>query len=47
MRFTEGSVVLKRCLSIFSDLIFDSRVDHGMPSLVCAVLYYFLSSTRP
>src|SRR6266849_3015702 len=35
-RFAEGSVVLKRCLSIFSDLIFDSRVDPGMPSLAAA-----------
>src|SRR5260370_41150099 len=35
-RFTEGSVVLKRCLLIFSDLIFDSRVDPGMPSLAAA-----------
>src|SRR5216683_167058 len=32
-RSTEGSVVLKRCLLIFSDLICDSRVDPGMPSL--------------
>src|SRR5260370_13462520 len=32
-RCSEGSVVLKRCLLIFSDLIFDSRVDPGMPSL--------------
>src|SRR5712692_2182884 len=35
-RFTEGSVVLKRSLLIFSDLIFDSRVDPGMPSLAAA-----------
>src|SRR5260370_32401743 len=35
-RFTEGSVVLKRCLLILSDLLFDSRVDPGMPSLAAA-----------
>ena len=28
-----GSVPLKRCLLIFNDLIFDSRVVRGMPSL--------------
>src|SRR5258707_8176202 len=36
MRLTEGSVVLKRFLLIFSDLIFDSRVDPGIPSLAAA-----------
>src|SRR6266851_2459823 len=35
-RFTEGSVVLKRFLLTFSDLIFDSRVDPGMPSFAAA-----------
>jgi hypothetical protein len=33
MRSVEGSVVLKRFLLIFSDLIFDSRVDPGIPIL--------------
>jgi hypothetical protein len=28
-----GQRVLKRCVLIFSDLIFESRVDRGMPSL--------------
>src|SRR5690349_2186061 len=32
----EGSAVLKRFLLIFSDLIFDSRVDFGIPSLTAA-----------
>jgi hypothetical protein len=36
MRSAEGFVVLKRFLLIFSELIFDSRVDHGMPSLAAA-----------
>ena len=36
MRSVEGSVVLKRFLLIFSDLIFDSRVDPGIPSLAAA-----------
>ncbi len=36
MRAVEGSVVLKRFLLIFSDLIFDSRVDPGIPSLAAA-----------
>src|SRR5229473_3439683 len=36
MRFAEGSVVLKRFLLIFSDLIFDSKVDPGKPSLAAA-----------
>src|SRR5260370_11466932 len=31
-----GSVVLKRCLLMCSDLIFGSRVDPGMPSLAAA-----------
>src|SRR6266852_3273012 len=36
MRFAEGSVVLKRFLLIFSDLIFDSKVDPGKPSLAAS-----------
>src|SRR6266481_8826082 len=36
MRSVERSVVLKRFLLIFSDLIFDSRVDPGIPSLAAA-----------
>src|SRR5260370_10806677 len=36
MRSAEGVVVLKRFLSIFSDLIFDSKVDPGKPSLAAA-----------
>jgi hypothetical protein len=28
--------VLKRCVLIFNDLIFESRVDRGMPSLAAA-----------
>src|SRR6266446_10923875 len=36
MRSAEGFVVLKRFLLIFSDLIFDSRVDPGKPSLAAA-----------
>src|SRR5258708_39437073 len=36
MRSVEGAVVLKRFLSIFSDRIFESRVDPGMPSLAAA-----------
>jgi len=36
MRFVEGSAVLKRFLLIFSDLIFESRVDPGRPSLAAA-----------
>src|SRR5882724_8330974 len=39
MRSVEGSVVLKRFLLIFSDLIFDSRVDPGTPSLAAAPDY--------
>src|SRR5882762_7215029 len=31
-----GPAALKRFLSIFSDLIFDSRVDPGIPSLAAA-----------
>jgi hypothetical protein len=34
--FFEGPVVLKRFLLIFNDLIFDSRVDRGMPSFEAA-----------
>src|SRR5208282_2803648 len=34
--FFEGYGVLKRFLLIFNDLIFDSRVDRGMPSLAAA-----------
>src|SRR5229473_6623946 len=36
MRFAEGVIVLKRFLLIFSDLIFDSKVDPGKPSLAAA-----------
>src|ERR1700730_7662524 len=36
MRLAEEAVVLKRFLLIFSDLIFDSRVDPGRPSLAAA-----------
>src|SRR5712664_3564308 len=36
MRSAEGFVVLKRFLLIFSDLIFDSKVDLGKPSLAAA-----------
>src|SRR5712692_9278200 len=36
MRSAEGFVVLKRFLQIFSDLIFDSKVDPGKPSLAAA-----------
>src|SRR6266481_3547083 len=36
MRSAEGFVVLKRLLLIFSDLIFDSKVDRGIPSLAAA-----------
>src|SRR5712692_3274102 len=36
MRSAEGFVVLKRLLLIFSDLIFDSTVDSGKPSLAAA-----------
>src|SRR6266851_10013247 len=36
MRSAEGFVVLKRFLLIFSDLIFDSKVDPGKPSLAAA-----------
>src|ERR1700687_1194215 len=36
MRFAEGAVVLKRFLLMFSDLILDSRVDPGRPSLAAA-----------
>ena len=36
MRFAEEAVVLKRFLLIFSDLIFDSRVDPARPSLAAA-----------
>ena len=36
MRFADEAVVLKRFLLIFSDLIFDSRVDPGRPSLTAA-----------
>src|SRR6202040_3349703 len=36
MRSSEGSVALKRFLLIFSDFIFDSRVDPGRPSLAAA-----------
>ena len=32
----EGSLVLKRFLLIFNDLILCSRVDRGMPSLAAA-----------
>jgi len=32
----DGYAYLKRCLPIFSALIFDSRVDEGMPSLAAA-----------
>jgi hypothetical protein len=34
--FFEGDEVLKRFLSIFKDLIFDSRVDRGIPSFAAA-----------
>src|SRR5215510_7592702 len=34
--FTNPQMVLKRCVLIFSDLIFESRVDRGMPSLAAA-----------
>jgi hypothetical protein len=33
---SKGSQVLKRSLSIFSDLIFDSNVERGIPSLEAA-----------
>src|SRR6266853_192519 len=36
MRSAEGFVVLKRFLLILSDLIFDSKVDPGKPSLAAA-----------
>jgi hypothetical protein len=36
MRSAEGFVDLKRFLLIFSDLIFDSKVDPGKPSLAAA-----------
>src|SRR6266849_1947434 len=36
MRSAEGFEVLIRFLLIFSDLIFDSRVDPGIPSLAAA-----------
>ena len=36
MRSARGFVVLKRFLLIFSDLIFDSKVDPGKPSLAAA-----------
>src|SRR5260370_10379888 len=36
MRSAERIVVLKRFLLIFSDLIFDSKVDPGKPSLAAA-----------
>ena len=36
MRSAEGFVVLKGFLLIFSDLIFDSKVDPGKPSLAAA-----------
>ena len=36
MRSVEGSVALKRFLLIFSDLIFESSVDPGIPSLAAA-----------
>src|SRR5229473_7298442 len=36
MRSAGGFVVLKRFLLIFSDLIFDSKVDPGKPSLAAA-----------
>src|SRR6516164_1875467 len=36
MRFFDGSVTLKRFLSIFSDLIFESSVDPEIPSLTAA-----------
>jgi hypothetical protein len=36
MRSAEGFVVLKSFLLIFSDLIFDSKVDPGRPSLAAA-----------
>src|SRR6266436_2836715 len=36
MRPLDGSVVLKRFLLIFSDLIFVSKVDPGIPSLAAA-----------
>lgn len=32
----DKSAILKRFLLIFSDLIFDSRVERGMPSLAAA-----------
>src|SRR5215472_16202058 len=32
----DPQMVLKRCVLIFSDLIFESRVDRGMPSLTAA-----------
>ena len=34
--FLEEAAVLKRRLSILSDLIFDSRVDRGIPGLAAA-----------
>ena len=36
MRSAEGFVVLKSFLLILSDLIFDSKVDPGKPSLAAA-----------
>src|SRR5271165_3665160 len=36
MRSVEGSVALKRFLLIFRDLIFESSVDPGIPSLAAA-----------
>src|SRR6266849_8064834 len=36
MRSAEGFILLKRFLLIFRDLIFDSKVDPGKPSLVAA-----------
>src|SRR6516162_872920 len=36
MGFFEGPATLKRFLSIFSDLIFESSVDPGIPSLTAA-----------
>src|ERR1700681_1095176 len=36
MRSVEGSLVLNRFLLIFRDLIFESKVDPGIPSLVAA-----------
>src|SRR4029077_1344372 len=36
VRFRDGYAVLKRFLLIFSDLIFESRVDPGIPNLAAA-----------